>query len=192
MDRLNEMLDNLFHSMFVLVRSSTLDFIVPENHNEFTFPHFCSDYNWIFGIALAGKIKYLKQPHVIRQFTGHNLSISNKDHPFLSFSDSLLTDKWGEDSRKFIANLSNLLTKYDQLSYEGAMEVAKKGYLKLCNLRISAELIPKNSKRKKILRGIIFYFKYKYLIYKIPLFSQCRNYSKAVKVIETNLRIFNN
>ena len=189
-DRLYEMIDNMYHSMFVLVRSRTLDYIVPANHTEFKFPHFCSDYNWIFGIALAGKIQHIKKPHVVRLFTGKNLSIKNKDHPFSSFADSFLTDQWGEDSRKFIANLANLLIKYDQLSLEEAGEVAKKGYLKLCHSRLSSEIKIEKPKLT-FLKGLIYYLKYKILVYKIPAFSQCRNYSKVVKVIETNLRILN-
>lgn len=176
--RLDEYIHSLFHTMFVLVRANTLLSIIPDNANTITYPHFCADYNWMFSIAMAGKIKHKKLPYIIRQFHGKNLSIKDENHPFPKYSEAMLSEAWPDDSRKFINNIKNYLIEFDRLDEKEAAELALCAYKKITILRLQAEIgiAPKPLKSEN-----------KYtsnLRYKIPFSAQYKTYKNAVSIIQ--------
>ena len=180
-ERLDEYIDSIFHTMFVLVRSDTHKRIIPDNYREINFPHFVADYNWMFSIAIAGRIKKFFTPHIIRTFHGKNLSIKNDTHPFPSFADAILEDYWGSDSRKFIKNLASVLSYYDDLNNSEAIDIAKKAYLKITLKRISGDLKFKD-KQLSIKKIYNRFEKLKnFITYRLIFFRSCRIHKKVRK-----------
>lgn len=132
--------NNFFHTMFVVVRAETLSHIIPKNSNKISFPHFTADYCWMFSIAMAGNIKHFKQPQIIRQFHGKNLSIKNSNHPFPSYLDGMLQDTWGMDSRMFIDFVSSMLVIRDGLKKKAAYKHALDAYRKITIKRLAVNI----------------------------------------------------
>ena len=99
-ERIDEYVNSFFHTMFALVRTETHKRIIPKNYKELHFPHFVADYNWMFSIAIAGRIKKFYKPQVIRTFHGNNLSIRDENHPYPPITVRS-EDYWTSDS-KFI------------------------------------------------------------------------------------------
>ena len=182
-ERLDEYIDSFFHTMFVLVRSETHKKIIPKNYKELKFPHFVADYNWMLSIVIAGRIKKIYKPQIIRIFHGKNLSIRNENHPFPTLTQSILEDYWGSDSRKFIKNIANLVSFYDDLRINEALIIAKKVYLKIVFKRIHTELKIQDLKSLNKLSFNKFEKFINNIIYRLIIFRRCRIYSKAKKEI---------
>lgn len=172
--RLEEYLEGLFHTMFVVVRSETLNYIVPDNADQIKFPHFVADYNWMFAIAMAGKIKHFKQPQVIRQFHGRNLSIKDENHPFPTYLESMLQPSWGDDSRLFVSRLAGLIEEFDGEDTEVAKKLALDAFRKLTILRLGGKF---ECRKRKVKREYYFY------VYALSWSKQCQIYSHAVSSI---------
>ncbi len=178
-ERLDEYIESFFHTMYVLVRSETHKKIIPENYKELKFPHFVADYNWMLSIVIAGRIKKIYKPQIVRIFHGKNLSIRNENHPFPSITNAILEDYWSFDSREFIKNIANLVSFYDDLRINEALIIAKKVYLKIVFNRIHAELKIKDLKSLNKLRFNKFQRFINNIIYRLIIFRRCRIYLKA-------------
>ncbi len=162
-ERLQKYVRKFFHTMFVVVRAETLNNIIPENSNQISFPHFAADYCWMFSIAMMGNIKHFKQPQVIRQFHGKNLSIQNASYPFPSYLEGLLQDTWGLDSRMFINYLSSVLASRDKLEHKIAYLHALDAYREITvkRLTVSRQTGNKFTGLLKALYMKVSTFKYK-------------------------------
>lgn len=187
-ERLDEFIDSFFHTMFVLVRSETHKKIIPENYRELKFPHFVADYNWMFSIAIAGRIKKIYKPQIIRIFHGKNLSIRNEKHPFPHLTDAILEDYWSSDSREFIKNIANLVSFYGDLGIKESLIIAKKTYLKIVFKRIysDSKIQDLNIQDLKSLNKLTFNKFERFInniIYRFIIFRRCRIYTKAKKEI---------
>lgn len=178
--RLDGYLDNFFHTMFSIVRVETYENIFPENTNEISFPHFCADYNWMFGIALTGKIKHFKEPQVIRQMHGNNLGIKGPSHPFPSYLESLIDSNWGRDANMFVNNLASLIGRVDGLSIEESLAIAMDGFRRLTVLRLSKP--KKGPFYKRIFDRLLL--EMNLVQYRFSLFGKYKLYKNAVSLID--------
>lgn len=179
-ERLNNYVNDIFHTMFTVVRSNTLTSIIPSNFDQIAFPHFSADYNWMISIALHGKIRHFSQPQIIRQFHGKNLSIKDENHPFPSYLDGMLSENWGSDSTKFINNIANTICEIDKMDYNNAHKYAIDAYRKITIQRLSGKFRHENKiniQLKQILKKIYL------LKYRIIFFKNYKIYSNAVSTI---------
>lgn len=175
--RLEEYIKSFFHTMFVLVRSDTHKKIIPSNYMTITFPHFIADYNWMFTIAIAGKIKKITLPQIIRIHHGENLS-SQDNHPYPKLSDAITQSYWGPDSLKFIDNITEVLKSFSSMPKLKLKSLAREAYLKMIIKRIEWDLDgpfkPNYTKLQK-LRNVI--------VYRLIIFKRCNIYSQVTKEI---------
>jgi len=171
-ERLQKYVRKLFHTMFVVVRAETLNNIIPENSNQISFPHFAADYCWMFSIAMMGNIKHFKQPQIIRQFHGKNLSIQNASHPFPSYLEGLLQDTWGSDSRMFVNYISSVLASRDKLEHKIAYLHALDAYREITVKRLTV-----SSRTGNKFTGLL-----KALYMKVSTFKYKISFSKSSKI----------
>ncbi|WP_296590699.1 TIGR00180 family glycosyltransferase [Methylophaga sp.] len=177
--RLDQYLQNFYHTMFTVVRVTTYQNIFPPNTNEISFPHFCADYNWMFGIALTGKIKHFDEPQVVRQFHGENLGIKGENHPFPSYIESLATPSWSNDARLFKNNLTTLIMNLDTISEEEASKAALEALRKITILRLyKAE---KNLNLKVILNRIKS--ELLFMRYRLPISNNYKLYQNTISAL---------
>jgi glycosyltransferase domain-containing protein len=174
-ERLEEYLDNFFHTMFTVVRTSTYKNIFFKNTNRISFPHFRADYNWMFGIALTGKIKHLKLPQVIRQRHEKNLGVKGPNHPFPSYLEGLITNDWGCDANIFVSNIAKLIKKIDGVSHDISIDQALEGFRRLSIIRLQ------KSGKITIIHRLKNYSKrlITTMSYRVPFFKKYKIYKKA-------------
>lgn len=175
-DRLVEYIESMFHTMFVLVRAETLRHIIPENTEQIEMPHFKADYSWMFGIALAGRIRRFERLHILRQFHGANLSQKNDNHPFPTYTESILSKSWFHDANIFVDNLANWIESADIVPPEFARKLALSGFRKLSILRLAGDNNERPTKRttlSKVFRDNIRTYQYA-----IRWCSRCRYYNE--------------
>ena len=179
-ERLEEYLDNFFHTMFTVVRTPTYKNIFFKNTNRISFPHFHANYNWMFGIALTGKIKHLKIPIVIRQRHEQNLGTKGSNHLFPSYLEGLITDDWGRDANIFVSNIAKLIKKIDGVSHDISIDQALEGFRRLSIIRLQ-----KPGKKSTFHRLKKSYFRSLIAImyYRLPFFKKYKVYKKAKSIM---------
>ena len=135
-ERLLEIVDFKFHTIYAVVRADTYKHIIPANANDIKYPHFCAEYNWMFIIAMFGKIKHLKLPQVIRQYHGENLSIKNDKHPYPTYLEAMFDEQWPSDATKFVENMANIISLIDGVDDDEARDCAIEAFRRITISRL--------------------------------------------------------
>lgn len=147
-----------FTVMFSVIRSETLNYLVPEDHEEIKFPHFSAEYNWFFNIVISGNIKKMNRPHIFRQLHSSNLSIKDRNHPYPDFIEAISSESWSTDVKKFLNNMSKSLQRVDGSDADRAMQDAMEILTEIIRLRIgTGEKLPLQH------RLMLFFDELKYL-----------------------------
>lgn len=164
-ERLIEFSKNSFNAMYVVVKSNTLKVITPNDANLIHYPHFSTEYNWYYTIAMAGKIKHFKVPQMIRQFHGENLSIDNGNHPYPTFLEAISSEYWSNDVKRFLKNLSKNIVYFSSCDLKEANSLSVVIFqnmllMRFLNLQEVSPLAKFNRRIKSRLKMLKYQFKW--------------------------------